>query len=267
MPCIQFMLILAVIGVLLNNVVFAYEVKICDDEVEYPPYSYYERVNNVPSKKVKGITKDTLTAIFASLDFTYQIDHIPWKRCLFEVENYDKRKRYEMFSTGSYTVERADKYYITSPFTEVYPGVFYSIGQYPKGIEVNKVRDLAQFDSVCGVLGYSYKEYGLTQESKFVRVPSIISGFKMLEVSRCQIMPLAIQAGYGLKLIEKGKVPEVIRASRIKNIKPETLHLFISKRSPMAFELYTKINNQLLLLKKTGVLDEIDEKYRKLYNK
>ncbi|MBU2712434.1 substrate-binding periplasmic protein [Zooshikella harenae] len=245
--------------------VYAKEVKICDDDVEYPPYTYYERINNKVSKKIIGITNDTLTVVFEALNLNYHIDHIPWKRCLFEVAKFNKRKRYEMFSTGSYTLERAEKYYVTSPFSEIYPAVFYSNAHFTADINVDNIEILQKFDSVCGVLGYFYKEYGLTRESDFIRVPTIIAGFKMLESNRCQIMPLAIQVGYGLKLIEKHNVPETIRAARIKVIKSETLHFFISKKSPRAFELYTKINHELLRLKYEGVLDEIHAKYETLY--
>lgn len=243
----------------------AAEIKVCDDEIEFPPFTYFQRSPDKPLDINKapriGITPDVLSKIFNNIDLTYKIDYIPWKRCIFEVEKYSTRKTYEMFATGSYFLKRASKYYATSAYSIVNQGIFYSTKNYPDGINIQSIEDLQQFNIICGVLGYSYRAYKLTDESKFTRSPTIIAGLKMLESNRCQVMPLGIEVAHGLQLLEQYKIPKTVKAVKVKAIKPTTFHLFISKSSPRAFEIYTKVNHELTRLMHTGELEEIHKKY------
>ncbi|WP_165773586.1 substrate-binding periplasmic protein [Zooshikella ganghwensis] len=241
-------------------------VKICDDEIEFPPYTFFERDSQGTKTNLVGVTHDLLKEIFNHIDLTYKVDLVPWKRCIFEVEKYDTRKTYEMFSTGSYFLKRASKYYATAAYGVVNQGIFYSTQQHPDGINVNSIKDLQQFTQVCGVLGYSYRAYKLTDESKFMRAPSIVAGLKMLGSNRCQIMPLGIEVAQGVQLIEQYRIPKTIKVIRINAIKPTTFHLYISKSSPRAFEIYTKVNQQLVRMIHTGEVDKIHQKYADLLN-
>ncbi|MBU2713421.1 substrate-binding periplasmic protein [Zooshikella harenae] len=244
----------------------AAEVKVCDDEIEFPPFTYFQRspdhaLDTNQTQRI-GITQEVLSKIFSNIDLTYKIDHIPWKRCIFEVEKFETRKAYEMFATGSFFTKRASKYYTTSAYGVVNQGIFYSTNKYPDGINIQSIEDLQQFDVICGVLGYSYRAYRLTDESKFTRSPTIIAGLKMLESDRCQVMPLGIEVAHGLQLLDQYRIPKTVKAVKISAIKPTTFHLFISKSSPRAFEIYTKVNHELIRLIHTGELEKIHKKYR-----
>ncbi len=60
-------------------------VGICDDVAEWPPYTYYHRENGRKTGEVRGNSLRVVEAIFARHGIRYEIQLLPWRRCLLEV--------------------------------------------------------------------------------------------------------------------------------------------------------------------------------------
>ncbi|MFK5894546.1 MAG: transporter substrate-binding domain-containing protein [Pseudomonadota bacterium] len=236
-------------------------VHICDDSAEWPPYIYYSRMDNKLDKSnLNGATIDLFKEIFKLAKLEYSIQLRPWKRCLLDVENFGKKQRYEVFSNGSFSRERAKKYYVSTPIYQTNQGLFYSTKKYPNGLAINKLSDLNNFKKICGIHGYSYEEYKLNQ-NPYQGANDITTALKMLSLQRCDIFLSSIEPVYGGEVIGKYTIPADITNIVIPELKPTTFHLFISKSSPRAYELVTKLNQAILILQHNGISEKIFKKH------
>jgi len=244
----------------------ANEVKICDDQGEWAPFSYYERVNGIADKtKLTGAVTDLLNEVFKIVDLKHSIDMIPWKRCTNLVDNYDKSKKYEVFINGSFNKKREEKYLISKPIYYTHQGVFYSKEKYPKGLPFYKKSDINNF-KICSVLGYDkeiyYKDYGLAKDKKIdTRAKDILGVLKKISKNRCDIFINSKEPIYGAVAVGKYKLPKDIKSINIPNQKPSSFHIFIAKKSPRASELLEKINKAIVVLQNNGMYDKIFNKY------
>jgi len=122
--------------------VFAADINICDDSAQWPPFTFYQKTDN--GKKLTGLTVELVDEVFKRIHKTYNIDLIPWKRCLYLVKNYDKTKKYEMFMDGTYTKQRAKDYYLTSPIYSTHNVAWFSTKKFTKEQIQEKMEELDQ---------------------------------------------------------------------------------------------------------------------------
>jgi len=237
-------------------------VHICDDAAEFAPYIYRSRIEGQDNSQLMGATKEFLDEIFKTIGIDYKLNLLPWKRCLSEVENFGINKKYEVFSNGSYSKERSKKYYITTAIYRTHEGLWYSQNKFPKGLPVNTAKDLNQY-SLCGVLGYNYEslaDLGVTSEIS-TGAHTVKSALMLVAKDRCDIFIGGLEDTYGGDAIGTYKIPEYIVGVPFPEAKRPTFHLFISKSSPRAYELHTKLNQAILLLQHTGISQKIYKKY------
>ncbi len=244
----------------------AQTVKFCSDNSDWAPYSYYPRVDGRADKSGQiGITQDLLKEVFKIVGLKYSITPKPWKRCLRAVHEFGKTKQFESFIDGSFSEERVEKYYLSTPIYSTHQGVFYSKKTYPDGLPLKKPSDLNNF-RLCGVLGWDYgiyyQNYGLLRSKK------IDEGAKTMEAvlskvakGRCDVFGNSIEPVYGGVAIGAYTFPPSIESMRIPDVDPTTFHVFIAKTSPRAYELLTKINQALLVIQHNGVSKSIFKKY------
>ena len=247
----------------LSPTAFAQTVHVCDDQAEWPPYLYYERVNGEPDKsKLTGATVDLLKAIFREINMAYTLDLLPWKRCLYYVENFGLSKKYEVFTDGSYNDERYEKYYISAPLYKTHNGVFYSKKRFPEGLPFIRASELNKYN-LCGVLGYNFEPFtsvGVTAEID-TGAPHNRGNLQKLESQRCDFFLSAIEPVYGGQTIGQHIIPKDIVSSPVPGAKKFTFYLFVAKTSPRAFELYAKINQAIIKLQEKGEAEAIFKKY------
>ncbi|RLA76017.1 MAG: hypothetical protein DRG78_19825 [Epsilonproteobacteria bacterium] len=249
----------------IQTIINANDVKICDDESEWLPYTYFEREDGkIDKTKLTGATVDLVDDIFKIVDLKYSIDMIPWTRCTKLVEHFDKSHKYEVFLDGTYSTERAEKYYITTPIYTIDTGIFYSTKIHPNGITINKQSDINNY-TICDVNGYNienlYKIYGLKKEIKVDTTATTLSDvLQKIMAGRCDIVLNSIEPTMGTITLSKGKLDN-LKYVVMPNTKSKTFHIFISKKSPRAYELLTKINQAILILQNNGVSKKIFKKY------
>ncbi|MDE1463921.1 substrate-binding periplasmic protein [Spartinivicinus poritis] len=255
--------IIVIFIALFTHIAVAQPVHICRNGPEYAPYVYWERVAGKPTKtKIIGATTEFLQEIFRIVGLKYTQELIPWKRCLHEVANYGELKKYEMFTDGSYSEKRAKKYYISTPIYKLHEGLWYSKNKFPDTLPVIIPKDLNRF-RLCGLAGNNYDwllELGVTKrlDTGTIDLPSIL---KKLSAGRCDFYFNSLEPTYGGELVGKYTIPKDIVGVPFPGKRELTMHLFIAKSSSRAYELYTKINQAILLLQYQGIADQIYKKY------
>ena len=239
------------------------EVKICYDSGEWPPYTYFKRDNGKINKSaVEGATVELFNEVFKGIGLKHSTTMMAWKRCLRDVTDYDQNGRYEMFTNGSYNEDRANKFYITSPLYRTKQGLFYSTKTFKTPPKIDSPSDLVGY-RVCGILGYNYTMYiklGLKNEID-TRANDLATVLDKIARGRCDFFPSPMEPILVGKKIGVFNYSDVIAAVRMHWAGTTTFHAFISKTSPRAYELYTKINHQLQILQGNGKSDEIFKKW------
>lgn len=243
-------------------------VNICNDAAEWPPYFYYERIKGkVNKRKVVGISIQILDKVFKMVGIKYSFTLIPWSRCQLEVENYDSMKRFEVFSDGSFSNNRASKYYITTSMYKGTTGFYYSTKKYPDGLPYKEKSDVKRF-KICGVNGYNYefdkKFFKLSPEQHIdTSARNNFIALKKVDADRCDVFITTLETIIGGEVVGKYKIPKSLKSMPIPGMKSWPYHIFISKKSPRALELLTKINQALVVLKGNGEIKKIISNYYK----
>lgn len=260
----QILLLLTLIG--FSSVPNAQEIeniKTCSHNGEWPPYIYFKKENGVIDKsQVQGATIELFNEIFRRMELTYSMDMIPWVRCLQEVHTFGKNKRYEFFFNASYSEERASKYYITSPLYITNQGLFYSTKRFTSPPKIDSPSDLEGY-TLCGILGYNYtmyRELGVMNTID-TGAKGLSTVLKKIANERCDFFPSPMEPILAGKKLGVYNYSDVIGVIHIPWAGTTGFHAYIAKTSPRAFELYTKINHHLQILKNTGEADKIFKKW------
>ena len=249
-----------------SSVAIAQPVRICDDAAEWPPYTYYPRVDGKPDKsRLTGAVVELLDEIFKINEMEYSIKLLPWKRCLNEVYRFGENRKFEVFTDGTFSVERTNKYYLSAMIYTTHQGVFYSKKKYPNGVPMQKSSDLNRFN-LCGVHGWNYEylytDYGVVKDKKIdTGAKNIRHALTKISKLRCDVLPNSLEPVYGGVAVEKYTIPADNASIPIPGVDPTTFHIFVSKSSPRAYELLTKINQAILILQHNGVSNKIFNKY------
>ncbi|MEH6405564.1 MAG: transporter substrate-binding domain-containing protein [Sneathiella sp.] len=248
-----------------NTVIAAPEtVAICDDGGEWPPYIYYNRTNGKIDKSapLEGATIELFNEVFKRSGLDYTIELIAWKRCLEEVTNFAENKNYEIVTNGSYNEDRQKNYYVSAPLYKTHQGLFYSTDKHKQAPIIRSAKDLNKY-SLCGILGYNYTMYtalGVKEEID-TGAKSLVTVLKKISEGRCDFFPSPMESVLGGQTIGLYKLPKNIEVVKVPWVGATTFHLFVSKSSPRAYELYTKINQQIMVLQGRGIAGKIFKKY------
>ncbi len=248
------------------NQAIAEPVNICSDEEDWAPFTYFPRVNGIADKSRQiGITQDLLKEIFKIIGLKYSVNKRPWKRCLYEVKNFGKRRKFEIFIDGGYSKEKLKNFYLSLPIYSTHQGLFYSEKKFPDGLPFKKLSDLNKF-TFCGVTGYSYekyyKKYGLLRSVKIDQgAKNIPIALKKIDAGRCDVLGSSIEIIYGGIATGAYKLPPSIKSMKLPGVNPTTFHISIAKTSSRAQELLTKINQAISKIQKNGVSERIFRKY------
>lgn len=228
-------------------------VAICDDENEWPPYSYYQRVDGKKTGAVVGFAVDVIDDIFSRHGVEYSIELIPWSRCL-AVSTLGKD--YAMVFNLSYNAERARSYHLSRPYYATTSYYYYSRRNHPKGLAIRGVADLKKY-RVCGVQGYNYDGYGLHAGEVDQGARSFTALISKVKLGRCALFLEKDEVMTGYAAIGKNYLadPDIGKAP-IPGMKPDLFYFGVSKRHPRAEELHAMIDEDLLQMESNGKLAE-----------
>ncbi|EGU59409.1 hypothetical protein VINI7043_13696 [Vibrio nigripulchritudo ATCC 27043] len=240
----------------------------------WAPYFYLDPNPSVGERpKVQGINIELFNAINQDTDLDFLSEVIPWKRCLHNTEKFSSLRKHEVATDATYNASRGEKYHFVGPIYSAPIAIFYSRRAFPNGVinpetkkAVTKVKELKHFE-ICGMAGWNYEiytsKYGIPQENIITTVHGgLTSVMKMLQQERCQILETQVSIVAGSISTGKLSLPKDIRCQRLIE-KPVDFYLMISRQSPRAKELVTKINASLVKLKTNGDHQTIFDTYMK----
>lgn len=160
----------------------AQPIRVCDDANEWPPYTYFERVQGRPTPQLTGFTVELLRRIASRHGLQLQIDLLPWKRCLEAVRTGESL----LLLNAIRTAERERDYWLSTPIYETRLLYVWSKRQRPDGLALRTQAELATL-RIGAVQGYSYSQLDLIPEASLVRAPNYRSLLQMLHLGRVDV--------------------------------------------------------------------------------
>lgn len=234
-------------------------IHITDDDSEWPPYSYYKRINGEISTEITGFAVDVVEEIFSKNEIDFTITFLPWMRALLVVERGEK---YQMILGGTSTEERIEKYYISRPFYTTSAYYFYSKKHHPNGLNINEKADLKKY-KIAGIRGYEYLAYGVSKDDIFQYLRTYDSLIKFIHFNRSDLFLESAEVFSGFAMLGKNYFadPDLGYVSMEDSISPEVFHMIFTKNE-VGKELKRIIDKGLLEMEKSGRLEELKKKYK-----
>lgn len=232
----------------------AQTVDVCDDENLWPPYTI------VKDGQVTGAMVEMTEAIFKKIEIPHTLHLTPWKRCLYQVENFSGDPPFEVFINGTFSEERSKKYLVSETIYSTGNAFFYSNQHFKQRPEINSLSDLQGY-SVCGVHGYNYEMYKIKPEQLKVTANDLHSAFRLLKSGRCEIILNAYSVPFGSLFTDTPMIDDSVSAEIFTELPVQTFHMFVSRKSPRAQFLIDRINDSIRELKSNGTAGQIFKKY------
>lgn len=230
---------------------------VCDDGDEWPPYSYWQRVNGKKTEQITGFAVDVLKTIFSRNGLHYSIRLLPWARCLAELK---LGTNYQMALNLSYSEERDKSYLLTRPYYSTTNYYYFSRKHHPQGLSIGGVADLKRY-KVCGIHGYNYTTYGLSPSEINQRAKNIPSLILMLHLGRCDLFVEKHEILLGFGAIGEAFLedPELGR-DMIRGMQPTPFHMAVSRALPQSQAIKEMLDRELLQMESSGQLKNLWEK-------
>ncbi|AMC33781.1 substrate-binding periplasmic protein [Janthinobacterium sp. B9-8] len=236
-------------------------IKICDDAAEWPPYTYYARQGKIKTNKLSGFSIDVIAAVFAKHKINYEIDLLPWKRCLFEVE---KGEKYQMILNATKNPEREQLYYFSDSFYQTHYYYFYSKKAYPAGLNIKSPADLNHY-KMGGISGYAYSALTSVNKNNISRTVNYLALIKMLYAGRIDVFAEDIEAivGMGEVGIYDFMGDTQLGMVLLPGVEENKFYMMFTKKSVAGEMLRDLLNKELASMKKSGELRRLLDRYVK----
>lgn len=230
-------------------------VQICDDGDEWPPFTYYQRVEGKPSRTITGFSVDVIRSILNKHRIPFSITLLPWKRCLGSVENGET---YAMALSVSKNPDREKRYLFSTAYYKTHYYVFYSKAKFQKGLDIKSQADLNNF-RLGGVKGYAYSALNFVDKSKMILANSYPDLVKMMKAGRLDVFAedyevMAGMASIGvLDVIDDDEIGRV----QLPGIGGNPFHMIFSRVNPRGVELLNLVNAELEKMRQSGELGKL----------
>jgi len=228
----------------------------CENEEGYPPFIYRNKV----SEELEGYSVDLLNLVFKDSGAEIKYSLLPWKRCL---KYMGKGKIMDLVLAAASTEKRRTEYIFSDAFSEVHLAYFYDRDRYPNGLGINYPSDLDRLETVCGMRGFVYGSYGLTnkvwqQADDFQQLITLVAK------DRCNALLIRYEV---FKSLTKAN-PDIKYYDRMKGgiipwrkDNPIKFYFMAAKDSVYHKQLIDFINKRMKEINQSGEFRQIKEKY------
>ncbi|MEJ6000518.1 substrate-binding periplasmic protein [Paucibacter soli] len=233
-------------------------VHICDDGAEWPPYTYYKRVNGRPSAELVGYSVDVITAIFKKAGIAYTLQLLPWLRCQKEVA---AGQRYQLALNASHSAERERDYFLSLPYYRTTNYYFYSRSAHPQGLHIEQLADLKRY-RVCGLHGYNYATYGLASAEIDSGARNFSAVITKLQRGDCELFLEKYEVLAGFAALGQDMLSDpALGRQPVPGMQPTEFHMLVSRQHEHGAELLRLINEGLRELQASQQLRSMLAKY------
>ena len=246
-------------------------ISICDDGAEWPPYTYYERVNGEKTEELVGYSVDVIREIFTKYGIKFTLAIIPWQRCQNEV---DIGTKYQMFLSGGLNPGRIKRYHISQPyyFTKLY--YFWSKKNHPNGLDIsNKSLKAALWDLMNKYKMGNIIGYGMGQSKSLgLDTSKVDTGAKDYKALKSKILKgrvdnfqESMEVLSGLAAIGTTDIvndPDIAYAP-LPHATPRGYQMMFTKQKKIGLQLRDLVDREITQMRAIGRLDELMKKYIK----
>ena len=235
-------------------------IQICEDDAQWPPYSFYKIQNTQPSKEIIGYAIDVIHAIFTKQNISYAVTFLPWKRCLEELKHGDS---FQMALNASFSQYRQKTYLLSKPYYSTQKHYYYSERKYPDELVIENIQQLKQYQ-LGGIRGHSFESYGISNALITQRTKGYVELINMLNAGRFDIFLgeheiISGQANINPQIsLEK---PLVFVA--LNNLKRNDFYMLISRGPSYAVKLKALLDKGIGELHDSGQSEQFLKKYIK----
>ncbi|MCL7928383.1 substrate-binding periplasmic protein [Halomonas llamarensis] len=198
---------------------------ICTDTSSWPPY-FYPMGNTW-----QGLDLKLIDNIFVSANVTYQMNPLPWKRCL---ESVKKGEDYQVALSATYNSLRDKHYHISNKYYSLTPAYVKKSAMFAKE-EVENIASLFEKDrKVCGIAGFNYSHFFSESDQRlFKELAQNAKTFQQLlnqvNYGRCDIGLTRHETMLSLKSLELVDWDSELELERLPGGEPENYFMLISK--------------------------------------
>ncbi|OHX15235.1 hypothetical protein BI343_02455 [Chromobacterium amazonense] len=232
---------------------------ICDDGDEWPPYTYYLRYNHQATAEITGYSVDVITAILNKHHIPFQINLLPWKRCLASIENAET---YLMALSASKNPEREKQFLFSRPYYQTHYYVFYSKIKYPDGVNVAGQADLGRY-RLGGIKGYAYSALTAVNKDAMVRTADYPTLGRALLADRFDLFAEDYEVLVGLDRLGSTNIisDPKIGHKPLPGMPGNAFHMIFTRKNPRGTQLQQLVNQELQQMQDSGELDKLLIKY------
>jgi len=228
--------------------------RVCDDVNEWPPYTYFERVNGRPSERVTGFTVELLRRIADRHGVRVQVDMLPWKRCLEAVRTGEVL----LLLNAIRTPERERDYWLSAPIYDTRLLVLWSHRTRPEGLALRTQADLLPL-RIGALQGYSYSQLDLVPDGRLVRAPNYHSLLQMLHLGRVDVALVneGVMLGHAALGNPAFSGDKDLRIGALSDREPSRFYMMATRAKPEGKALIALINQELDALDRQGELNRL----------
>lgn len=233
-------------------------VAICEDDTEVFPMTYYSREGNRKDNKLTGFTIELIERVFAKYKISWDIELIPWSRCLYEVK---KGKKYQMLLNAVSNEQRRKDYHFSAPHFEAKNFYFYSKDKYPNGLPIESPADLDNY-VLGGVYGYDQTVFGIEEEQVLIHSKSLPKLIQMMYLGRFDVFMAGSDAVPWMeKAFPELNIKSKLGYAPLKGTKGTYFHFMLSKQWSGAKQMQQLLNKEMALMQESGEWQLLVNKY------
>lgn len=212
---------------------------VCAEDSGWPPFSIPA---NSKKQMFTGLNKEWLEAIFNKHHIKFNIVIKPWKRCLYEAINGD----IHIVLDAADNEQRRKDYLLAGPIYHLTPIFFYAKALRDKIPTINVGSDLESFGTLCGQSGYTYLNFGVSNDIVKMDSKDLSGVIDLVSKQRCTF-GLARKETFLAQYNYQANKDE-IQYSEIPNSINENFYWLINKKYKFAEKLKNIVNKEISLL-------------------
>jgi len=233
---------------------FANDITVCIDP-EPPPSAYWVRdAQNNKTDVLTGSSIELFRTVFEKLGYNAVfIGNLPWARCMKSVELGTIQYAMDAY----FDEERAKTFLYSISYQQLTPQVFFDV---QRPIQAQVKADLKKYKG-CGLIGFSYKHYGLAPADMDLGVNHLEQLVTKLKAGRCDyfVEELEVISGYSMIGINYLNDPRIVHGPVNDAIGPKKY--LMAKKNSTAAQLMPRINDELSTLINAGQAAKIFARY------
>lgn len=237
-------------------------VRACEDDAEWPPFTFYERVQGKATDRLTGAAVEAMDRILERAGIAHTLVLLPWKRCQEEI----KAGLYHLALNASYSDQRARDYWLGRPFYRLHSHYYWSRRVHPQGLDIRSLAELKRW-RVCGMLGYNYSTYGLQPADMDLSPSSFQVMINKLHHDRCDLFveKREVMAGFGAvdPAMARDLADPDLGTAPLPGVPPTTFHMIVTRAQPWGRTLARRLDEGLVQMEASGELQALFARYLK----